>query len=148
MKKEKPSSAFEIFPADIMTARHTPLANDTVSAGFPSPADDFVDRMLDLNEHLIKNKAATFLVRVRGTSMINAGIHDGDILIVDRSLEASNGKIVIGVVNGEFTVKRIQKRGMDLYLIPENDQFQPIRINEDMDFKIWGVVTYIIHKSP
>lgn len=123
-----------------------PLFTAGVSAGFPSPADDFIERKLDLNEYLIKNHTATFFVKVNGNSMINAGIMDGDILIVDRSIEAGNNKIVIGIINGEFTVKRISRKNNRLYLMPENPDYKPVEINETTDFKIWGVVTYAIHK--
>ncbi|MFH0866923.1 MAG: translesion error-prone DNA polymerase V autoproteolytic subunit [Bacteroidota bacterium] len=122
------------------------LYTTKISAGFPSPADDFLDRKLDLNEYLIRNPSATFLVRVDGNSMVNAGISDDDILIVDRSVEATDGKVVIGVIDGEFTVKRIIKKGKKLFLKPENEKFNPIEITGDMDFKIWGVVVYTIHK--
>lgn len=122
------------------------LYTNTISAGFPSPAEDFIDKKLDLNEYLIKNPSATFLVKVNGNSMINAGISNGDILIIDRSIEPSDGKVVIGVINGEFTVKRILKKGKKIFLKPENENFKPIEITEEMDFKIWGVVAYTIHK--
>ena len=105
-----------------------------------------MDTKLDLNEYLVRNQPATFLVKVQGTSMENAGILDGDILVVDRSLEPSSGKIVIGVIDGEFTVKRIEIRAGRLFLLPENDSFKPMEITPDMDFKIWGIVTFAIHK--
>lgn len=116
-----------------------------ISAGFPSPADDYIDKNLDLNEYLIKHPSATFFVRVEGNSMLNAGIHNGDILVVDRSLEPTHHKIVIAVLNGELTVKRLRKTGDHLYLMPENDDFTAIEVTEAMDFQIWGVVTHVIH---
>ena len=116
-----------------------------ITAGFPSPAEDYIDRKLDLNEHLIKHPAATFFVKVQGHSMINAGIHNGDTLIVDRALEPADKKIVIAVINGDMTVKRIKKLRGRLYLMAENDAFQPIEITEDADFQIWGVVSTVIH---
>jgi len=122
-----------------------PLYISRIKAGFPSPADDYIEKELDLNEYLIKHPAATFFVRVEGNSMIDAGIHSGDILIVDKSLEAKNNKIVIAVVNGELTVKRIKKTDKKVYLAAENDSYQPIEIKGDMDFVIWGVVTNVIH---
>ncbi|MCF8298570.1 MAG: translesion error-prone DNA polymerase V autoproteolytic subunit, partial [Saprospiraceae bacterium] len=103
-------------------------------------------KKIDLNEHLIKNPSSTFLLKVKGDSMTDAGINDSDILIVDRSIEPSDGKIVIGVVDGEFTVKRIVKKGKKLFLQAENKDYKPIEITEDMDFKIWGIVSYAIHK--
>jgi DNA polymerase V len=123
-----------------------PLFAMPVKAGFPSPAEDYLDKNLDLNEHLIQHPAATFFVRVDGDSMIGAGIHPGDILIVDKSLESSNGKIVIAILNGEFTVKRIRIEMGKVFLDPENPKFQPIPIHPNCDFRIWGVVTYVIHK--
>jgi DNA polymerase V len=123
-----------------------PLFVSRISAGFPSPAADYIDKKLDLNQYLIKHPAATFFVRVEGSSMINAGIHDGDILIVDRAIEPVDSKIVIAVLNGEMTVKRIRKAGGKLYLVPENDEYTAIEVSEDMEFQIWGVVTSVIHK--
>lgn len=123
-----------------------PLYTNSISAGFPSPAEDFIDKKLDLNEYLIKNPLTTFFVKVSGNSMINAGIYDGDILIVDKSIDASNNKIIIGVINGEFTVKRISKKNNKLFLLPANDNYDPIEVTEQMDFKIWGVVVHSIHK--
>lgn len=123
-----------------------PLAITRISAGFPSPAEDYIDKKLDLNEYLIKHPAATFFVRVAGSSMINAGIHSGDILIVDRSVEPADKKIVIAVINGEMTVKRISKNAGKLYLVPENDAYKPLEITEGSEFQVWGVVTNVIHK--
>jgi DNA polymerase V len=117
-----------------------------VAAGFPSPADDYVEGQLDLNSHLIKHPAATFFVRVAGDSMIGAGIHSGDILVVDRALEPVDGKIVIAVLDGELTVKRLRRRDGVVCLVAENEHYPLIPINEDMDFMIWGVVTSVIHQ--
>lgn len=142
MKKK----VFEIFKPGKSAIKELPLYSDLISAGFPSPAEDYIDKKLDLNEYLIKNRPATFLVKVNGNSMINSGIYDGDILVVDRSAEPANNKIVIGVIDGEFTVKRIIKKTKKLFLQPENENFKPIEITEDMDFKIWGIVTFAIHK--
>lgn len=122
-----------------------PLYSNKVSAGFPSPADDFIEKTLDLNDLVIKHPQATFFVRVSGNSMVNAGIRDGDILVVDKSLEPKEGKIVIANVEGEFVLKRIRKKNGKLYLFPENSDYNPIEIKEDMDCEIWGVVTYVIH---
>jgi DNA polymerase V len=123
-----------------------PLFQSVVPAGFPSPADDYLDKKLDLNEYLVKHPAATFFVRVSGDSMIEAGIHDGDILIVDRSLPALDGRIIIAILDGELTVKRLRKKGQQITLVPENDLYEPIEINEFNDFEVWGVVTNVIHK--
>ncbi|MFM7621052.1 MAG: LexA family protein [Alphaproteobacteria bacterium] len=123
-----------------------PLYNCAVQAGFPSPADDYIAQDIDLNKYLIKHPTATFLVRVIGDSMIKAGINQDDILIVDRSLEVRNGNIVIVAINGELTVKRFIKNTNGLFLMPENDQYQPIAIKEFNENTIWGVVTNVIHK--
>ena len=116
-----------------------------VTAGFPSPASDYVDKSIDLNEILIKNKVSTFLVRALGDSMINVGIFSGDILIVDKSVTPSNKNIVVAILNGEFTVKKFIKDENKIILRPENPKYKDINISEDDDFKIWGVVTFVIH---
>ncbi|MDD8053458.1 MAG: translesion error-prone DNA polymerase V autoproteolytic subunit [Thermotogota bacterium] len=121
------------------------MAGSKISAGFPSPADDYMEVGLDLNEELIKNPAATYFVRVSGDSMIDAGIHDHDILIVDRSIEAREGKIVIAILDGELVVKRLQRVKDQLFLVPENKKFRPIPIHPESDFLIWGTVTNVIH---
>ena len=122
-----------------------PLYLSAVSAGFPSPADDFLDRPLDLNEHLVRNPAATFFVRVSGDSMLGAGIHNGDILIVDRSLDPTPGRIVIAAVDGELTVKRLVQEGERWLLVAENDGYPAIALDEVGDSLIWGVVRHVIH---
>jgi DNA polymerase V len=101
---------------------------------------------LDLNTHLIKHPSATFFVKATGDSMIGAGIHEGDILVVDRSLEARNGKVVIAAIDGNLTVKRLMKSGNDMFLSPENNNYKPIKLTENNDVVIWGVVTNVIHK--
>ncbi len=122
-----------------------PLYGTRVAAGFPSPADDYIESKLDLNHYLVKHPAATFFVRVEGDSMIGAGIHPDDILVVDRSVKPTDDKIVIAVVNGELTVKRLRIMPNYVVLQPENDRFSPIRVTEEMNFSIWGVVTSVIH---
>ena len=114
------------------------------ATGFAAAADDYAERGIDLNEQLIRNKPATFFMRVSGSSMINAGIYDGDIVIVDRSLKPQNGKIVIAVIDGEMLIRRYEKTINSLRLIPETVKLSPIEVNEFNDFKIWGVVIYII----
>ncbi len=118
-----------------------------MQAGFPSPAEDYLDKTLDLNELLIAHPAATFFVRVSGDSMQNAGIFSGDILVVDRSLEAADNKIVIAIVSGEFTVKRLKIREGRISLVPENPSYPILEMKEGSDFQVWGVVTYVIHKA-
>jgi DNA polymerase V len=135
----------EIFKADTATKQLLPLYLSRIKAGFPSPADDYLDKKLDLNEFLIKHPASTFFVKVKGDSMVNGGIHSGDILVVDRSAEPKNNKIVVAVVNGDFTVKRVQKRGGKLFLVAENPDFPPMEISESAEFEIWGVVLHVIH---
>lgn len=122
-----------------------PLYGSSVRAGFPSPADDYIEDHLNLNDYLIKHPEATFFVRASGESMINAGIHSGDLLVVDRSLEAVHGKVVIAAVNGELTVKRLWQMHGKLKLLAENSQFAPIEVHEGQDVVIWGVVTTVIH---
>lgn len=116
-----------------------------VAAGFPSPAEDYMEGKLDLNAYLVKNPSATFFVRAAGDSMLGAGIHAGDILIVDRSLEVVNKKIVVAVVNGEFTVKRIFIADGGIVLMPENKKYKPLHIKKEMNFEVWGVVKSVIH---
>jgi DNA polymerase V len=123
-----------------------PLFACAVQAGFPSPADDYMEGKLDLNNHLIKHPTATFFVRVAGMSMIKAGIHPGDILVVDRSLEVVHGKIVIAALDGQLTVKRLHKSSQGTYLMPENDEYEPIKIEEGNDVVIWGIVTSVVHE--
>jgi DNA polymerase V len=123
-----------------------PLYSSTVQAGFPSPADDYIECKLDLNTHLIQHPSATFFVRASGDSMKNAGIQSGDMLIVDRSLEATHGKIVIAAVNGELTVKRLSCQDGKLTLLAENPAYKAIHITDTQDFMIWGVVTCVIHQ--
>lgn len=122
-----------------------PLFQSKISAGFPSPADDYIEGKLDLNEHLIKKPSATFFVRATGESMLDAGIFPDDILIVDRSLTPTSGKVVIAIVDGELTVKRLYIDGITTELRPENPKFSPIVISGAMELNIWGVVTYVIH---
>jgi len=122
------------------------LAEEGISAGFPSPADDFKETRISLDRELVKNKEATFYARVSGDSMVGAGLEDGDLLVIDRSKNPENGKIAICLVDGEFTVKRIKKEKKKLYLIPENKKYEPIELKEENELIIWGVVEYVIKK--
>jgi len=135
----------EVFGVEQGTACLLPLFVDPVQAGFPSPADDYVDFTIDLNEHLIKNPPATFLVRVKGESMVDAGIDSGDLLIVDKSLDATDGDIVIASVDGQFTVKRFRRVGTKLRLVAENPGHPQIVIGTETSVEIWGVVIHVIH---
>ena len=123
------------------------LAEEGISAGFPSPADDFKETRISLDRELVKNKEATFYARVSGDSMIGAGLDDGDLLIIDRSLNIENGKIAICQVDGDFTVKRIKKEKEKVYLMSANKKYKPIEIREENQLIIWGVVTYVIKKK-
>ncbi|MDQ3195764.1 MAG: translesion error-prone DNA polymerase V autoproteolytic subunit [Pseudomonadota bacterium] len=123
-----------------------PLVGGRVPAGFPSPADDYIEGRIDLNEHLIRNKEATFIFRVKGWSMLKAGIHDGDELIVDRSVEPCHRHIVVAVVNGQLTVKRLHKRARVVRLLSENDDHPCIEFKDGDELQIWGVVTTVLHK--
>ncbi len=136
-------------PTLLMTKPETPasLVTSFISAGFTSPAEEGIDQSLDLNSHLVPHPAATFFVRVNGHSMEGAGIFSGDLLIVDRSLEGTSGKIVVAVVTGEFTVKRLLKRADKILLVAEHEDFPPLEISPETDFQVWGVVTYVIHAA-
>lgn len=134
-----------IFKPEQKTKVKIPLYLNPVAAGFPAVTEDYIDENIDLNRHLVKHPETTFLVRVTGESMKDAGIHPNDMLIVDRSIEVNSGQVVIAVVNGELTVKRIRKNQDKLWLMPENKDFQPIEIDEHTDLHIWGVVTNVIH---
>ena len=123
-----------------------PLFLSPVKAGFPSPAEDYIDRKLDLHEYLVHNRAATFFLRAQGDSMLGAGIHDGDLLIVDRSVEASHDRVVIAALDGELTVKRLIRRKGRVLLAPENPDYPEFDITEREYVHIWGVVTYVVHK--
>ena len=122
------------------------LIEQGISAGFPSPADDFKEIRISLDKELVRNKDATFYARVSGESMIGAGLDDGDLLVIDRSLSPENGKIAVCLVDGEFTVKRIKKEKNKVYLMPENKKYKPIELKEENELIIWGVVEYVIKK--
>lgn len=137
-------STIDLFSADTKTALHLPYVDQGISAGFPSPALDFIDLSIDLNKHLIKHPAATFYGRVKGDSLKNAGIDHGDLLIIDRSLEPKNGKIAVCCIDGEFTAKRIKIEKNSIWLIAENENYQPIQVTQENNFLIWGIVTHVI----
>ena len=134
-----------VYAPDLSTRYALPIFLGRLPAGFPSPADDYLEGKLDLNRHLIKHPAATFFVRVTGDSMIGAGIHSGDLLVVDRSLEPADKHVVVAVLDGELTVKRLSKQNGILRLLPENLNYQPIEITPQQTIEIWGVVTSVIH---
>ena len=139
------TKALEFYTAEVETALEMPYFEGGVSAGFPSPAEDYMHAKLDLNELLVEHPSATYYVRVVGDSMLGAGIVSGDLLIVDRSLEVTNNCIVVAHIDGEFTVKRIKKTKTKMFLKAENENYKPIAITKDMDFELFGVVAHAIH---
>jgi DNA polymerase V len=136
----------DFFTPDFTTQLELPLAGTAIAAGFPSPAEEYLDLALDLNKELVKHPAATFYARVKGDSMVDAGIQDGDLLVIDKALEPKEGSIAVCFIDGEFTVKRLSVRDEGVYLMPANAEFKPIRITEDNEFLVWGIVAYVIHK--
>ena len=134
------------FYPDISEKKKLPFFNTGISAGFPSPADDFKETRLSLDEILIENKEATFFARVNGQSMIGAGLDDNDILIIDRSLEPQHNKIAVCFIDGEFTVKRLIVKGEAVWLQPENANYKPFEVTSENEFIIWGIVTNVIKK--
>jgi len=144
MSKRIKSPGLDLFKADVESEQCLPLVEGGIAAGFPSPAQDYIDLSLDLNKTLIENPSSTFFGRVRGTSMVDAGIEDGDLLVIDKSLEPRDGDTVVCFLDGEFTLKYIQIEKEAVYLVPANPAFQPIRVTDANHFCIWGVVTYSI----
>ncbi|MEY8849703.1 LexA family protein [Psychroserpens sp. XS_ASV72] len=141
-----PKNSLELFTPDDSDALEIVLAETGISAGFPSPADDFKEYKISLDKTLVRNKEATFYARVSGQSMIGAGLDDGDLLVVDRSLEPTHNKIAVCFIDGEFTVKRLKVTSEGVYLQPENPAYQPILITDTNDFQIWGIVTHVIKR--
>ena len=135
----------KIYKASQQSKLSINLYSSSIEAGFPSPADDHLDVSLDLNKYLIKHPASTFYIYVKGDSMIEEGIYSGDIMIVDKSLNPKSNDIIIAVINGDFTVKKLYKKNNNLFLIPANKKYGLISITDEMDFEIWGVVTHTIH---
>jgi len=138
------SPTLDIYSALTDTELALPIVTEGISAGFPSPALDFVNLTIDLNKHLVKHPSATFYGRVKGVSMKNAGIDNGDLLVIDKSLEPTNGKIAVCYIDGEFTLKRIKISTKEIWLIPENEEYSPLKVTEDNNFLIWGIVTHVI----
>jgi DNA polymerase V len=121
-----------------------PIVNEDIAAGFPSPAEDFKEIRISLDKELIKNEDATFYARVRGNSMNDANIEDGDLLVIDKSIEARDGKVAVCMVDGEFTIKRLKVKKDCVYLMPENKKYKPIKVTKENELIIWGIVTYVI----
>ena len=134
------------FQPDQDSGKTSLLVNEGVSAGFPSPADDFKELRISIDKEVVKNETATFYARVSGESMQGAGLDDGDLLVIDRSLEPEDNKIAICFIDGEFTVKRLKVEKDCVYLMPENPNYQPIKVTEDNELIIWGMVTYVVKK--
>lgn len=134
------------FLPDLSNPVELPFITAGIKAGFPSPAADFDESKISLDNVLVKNREATFYAKASGTSMIGAGIDDGDILVIDRSLEPQNNKVAVCCIDGEFTVKRIKITKECVFLMPENKDFQPIQVTDDNQLIIWGIVTYVIKK--
>ena len=141
------NDGIDIFtPGEEDSGLQLPLSDERVAAGFPSPAEDHTSLSLDLNKELIKNPASTFYARVSGLSMIDEGINDGDLLVIDKSIEPFNGCLAVCYIDGEFTLKRFEKHDGYGLLVPANKEFKAIKVTADNDFCIWGVVTYLIKK--
>ena len=138
---------FDLFSIIKKTQINTPVFLDKVSAGFPSPATDYMENKLDLNEYLITHPAATFIVKASGSSMVNANIYSGDLLVVDRSIMPKNNNIVIASIFGDLTVKKLKKKEKSFFLVSANEEYPSIEVKEEMECFIWGVVTYIIHET-
>ena len=138
---------FDLFSIIKKTQINTPVFLDKVSAGFPSPATDYMENKLDLNEYLIRHPAATFIVKASGSSMVNANIYSGDLLVVDRSITPKNNNIVIASIFGDLTVKKLKKKEKSFFLVSANEEYPSIEVKEEMECFIWGVVTYIIHET-
>lgn len=142
--KTSNSGKLDIYSALTESHVQLPLVKSGISAGFPSPASDFEDVSIDLNKHLVKHPSATFYGRVKGESMKDAGLGDGDLLVIDKSIEASNGKIAVCFIDGEFTIKQIKLDGGECWLMPANERYKPIKVTEDNEFVVWGIVTHVI----
>lgn len=138
------SKTLEFYSVSTAVSLDLPMTETGIRAGFPSPAEDFTDISIDLNRELIKNPSATFYARVKGNSMIDAGISDGDLIIIDKSLEPTDGKIAVCFIDGEFTIKRIRVERDCCWLMPANEEFSPIRVTEENDFLVWGIVIHVI----
>lgn len=138
------SNLIDFYSADTSSNIELPLVENSISAGFPSPANDFLNEAIDLNKILIKNPATTFYGRVKGDSMQELGIDDGDLLVIDKSVEPRDGKLAVCFIDGEFTLKKIKIEENYCLLVPANPKYQPIKVTEDNDFLVWGVVKHVI----
>lgn len=144
LKKISRAKGLEFYSPIGESLSDQPYIEGGIAAGFPSPADDFAEIRISLDESLVKNKAATFYARVCGESMVGAGLDDGDLVIIDRSIEPQDNKIAVCFIDGEFTVKRLKIEKEKLYLMPENERFKPIEITPENNLLIWGIVTFVV----
>jgi DNA polymerase V len=146
VKKVKDIKNLTIYSPEKSQLKKRPIVNEDIAAGFPSPAEDFKEVRISLDQELVKNEDATFYARVRGNSMIDANIEDGDLLVIDRSLETRDGKIAVCMIDGEFTIKRLKVEKDCVYLMPENKDYKPIKVTEENELIVWGIVTYVVKK--
>ena len=146
MKKLKSTDTIDFYTADVSTELALPMFEGGIAEGFPSPAADYIDLSIDLNKELVRNPSSTFFGRVKGSSMKDAGITEGDVLVIDKSILPYDGATAVCFLDGEFTLKRIQLGKDALFLMPANEKFKPIRVTAENDFVVWGVVTYVIKK--
>ena len=144
LNKLHSSENIDFYSAIVESELELPYVSSEISAGFPSPADDFIDTGIDLNKELLKNPYSTFYGRVRGDSMKDLGIHNGDLLVIDKSLEPQNGKIAVCYIDGEFTVKTIKIENDCCWLVPANENYKPIKVTADNNFMVWGIVINVI----
>jgi DNA polymerase V len=144
MSKRIAFPIIELIGVSTETELALPVVSENISAGFPSPAMDFIDLTIDLNKYVVKKRDATYFGRVKGTSMKDIGIHDGDLLVIDKSIKPSNNQIAVCYLDGEFTIKRIAIENGSYWLVPANKDYQALEIQEHNDFQVWGVVTYVI----
>ncbi|MFQ3351838.1 MAG: DNA polymerase V [Candidatus Marivariicella framensis] len=134
------------FKPDTQNQKYFPLASEGISAGFPSPAEDFKELKISIDQEVVKNESATFFARVDGQSMQGAGLDDGDLIVIDRSQEPENGKIAVCFIDGEFTVKRLKVEDDCIYLMPENSKYKALKVTSENQLIIWGIVTYVVKK--
>ena len=140
------TAKLNLFLPDLSKEMEIPLSEERVSAGFPSPAEDLMDRALDLNKELVRHPASTFYARVKGLSMIDEGINDGDLLVIDKSENPTDGCLAVCYIDGEFTLKRVRIEKEGILLVPANPKYKAIQVTEENDFMIWGIVQYVIKK--
>jgi len=145
MKLIKSTQHIDFYTPDIDSELSLPLA-EGIKAGFPSPAQDYIDISFDLNKELVKNLSSTFYGRVRGNSMVDAGINDGDILVIDKSISPTDGKKAVCYIDGEFTIKTLNVTKNGIFLMPANPEYKPIKVTDENDFVVWGIVTFVIHR--